>query len=129
MMNITTADMHNKIDLLVYRINQQIQSIQIAERQQAMMSGLGAIAGVFMPWTWFSGSSMKAAAEAAIHGEIASKLSSVECEDVPLLNFLTEFAARYAVLGTEVALLRSIDDFKNFDRKTLKEFFQSGELR
>ena len=129
MLNITTADMHNKIDLLCVRVNQQIQSIQIAEKQQAMMSGLGAIAGVFMPWTWFSGSSMKAATEAAIHGEIASKLSDAECEDLELLNFLAEFAARYSVLGTEVALLRTIDDFKNFDRKTLKEFFQSGELR
>ena len=129
MLNITTADMHNKIDLLCVRINQQIQSIQIAEKQQAMMSGLGAIAGVFMPWTWFSGSSMKAATEAAIHGEIASKLSDVECEDLELLNFLAEFAARYSVLGMDVALLRTIDDFKNFDRKTLKEFFQSGELR
>lgn len=129
MLNITTADIHYKIDLLVVRINQQIQSIQIAEKQQAMMSGLGAIAGVFMPWTWFSTNSMKAATEAAIHGTLASKLSSVECEDIPLLNFLSEFAARYSVLGTEVALLRTIDDFKNFDRKTLKEFFQSGELR
>ena len=129
MLNITTADLHNKIDLLVVRINQQITSIQRAEEQQAMMSGLGAIAGVFMPWTWFSGSTMKSAAEAAVHGQIASKLSDVECEDLPLLNFLTEFAAKYSVLGMEVALLRTIDDFKNFDRKTLKEFFQSGELR
>ena len=129
MLNMTTSDLHYKIELLTVRINQQIQSIQIAEKQQAMLSGLGAIAGVFMPWTWFSGSSMKAATEAAIHGEIASKLSSVECEDLELLNFLTEFAARYSVLGTDVALLRTVDDFKNFDRKTLKEFFQSGELR
>ena len=128
-MNITTADMHNKIDLLVFRINQQIQSLEIAERRQAMLSGLGAIASIFMPWTWFSGSIMKSTAEAVIHGSIASELSGTECEDVPLLNFLTEFAARFCVLGTEVSLLRTIDDFKNFDRKTLKEYFQSDELR
>ena len=128
-MNITTADMHNKIDLLVFRINQQLQSLEIAERRQSMLSGLGAVASIFMPWTWFSGSAMKSSAEAVIHGEIASKLSDVECEDLPLMNFLTEFAARFCVLGTEVSLLRTIDDFKNFDRKTLKEFFQTDELR
>ena len=129
MLNMTTADMQNKIDLLVDRINQQTQSIEIAEKQQVVMFGLESIAGIFIPWTRFSGNLMNAATETAIHGEIASKLSSGECEDLPLLNFLTEFAARYSVLGTEVALLRTIDDFKNFDRKTLKEFFQSGELR
>ena len=64
---------------------------------------------------------MKAATESAIHSTIAHKLNGMECEDIPLFNFLAEFAARYSVLGTEVSLLRTIDDFKNFDRKTSKE--------
>ena len=128
-LNMTTAEMYNKIELVVIRINQQINSLYRHEKQQAAISAFGAIAGLFMPHTWFSGSAMKAATESAIHSTIAHKLNGMECEDIPLFNFLAEFAARYSVLGTEVSLLRTIDDFKNFDRKTSKEFFQSGELR
>ena len=128
-LNMTTADMYNKIELVVTRINQQITSLYRHEKQQSAISALGAIAGLFMPHTWFSGSAMKAATESAIHGVIAHRLNGMECEDIPLFNFLAEFAARYSVLGTEVSLLRTIDDFKNFDRKTSKEFFQSNELR
>ena len=53
--------------------------------------------------------------------------SGKECEDLPLLNFLIEFAGKFCQLGTDFALLRTPEDFQNFERTTLKEFF-SGEL-
>lgn len=126
---MTTADMYYKIDLLVFRINQQIQSLEIAERRQSIASGLGAIAGLFMPFTWFTGNIMKNTIGSVVHGSISAALSDAECEDLPLMNFLTEFAARFGVLGMEVSLLRTIDDFKNFERKSLQEYFQSSDLR
>ena len=128
-LNMTTIEMYDLIDLLTVRINQQITSIQVAAKQQAALSGLCAIAGLFMPWTWFSRSNMKAATESAVNGVIAYKLNDVECENLALLNFLTEFASTFSVLGTNVALLRTIEDFKNFERQSLKEFFQSSELK
>ena len=128
-LNMTTVEMYDLIDLLTVRINQQITSIQVAAKQQAALSGLCAIAGLFMPWTWFSRSNMKAATESAVNGVIAYKLNDVECENLVLFNFLAEFASTFSVLGTEVALLRTIEDFKNFERQSLQEFFQSSELK
>ena len=121
--------MHDLIDLLTVRINQQINSIQSAAKRQAALSGFATVAGLFMPWTYFSRSNMKAATESAVNIFIANKLNDVECENLALFNFLAEFAATFSVLGTDVALLRTMDDFKNFERQSLKQFFQSSELK
>lgn len=121
-----TLEMFWTIDMLESAINKQIDSLQEKAEKQAKMSGLGAIAGLVIPGVPLT-KAVKNTANAIVANEIADKLSGMECEDLPLLNFLTEFAGDFCQLGTDFSLLRTPEDFQNFERKTLKEFF-SGEL-
>ena len=66
-------------------------------------------------------------AETTFYSHVASKLHDIQCEDLKILSFLEEFIYNFALLGEDISRLRTLDDFKNFDRKTLREFF-SGDL-
>ena len=111
------------IDNLIKSINLQIEALENKAKKQAKISGFGAIAGILIPGVPARPSKIaKNTAEAIVYNDIADELSDKKCEDLPLLNFLNEFAGAFCQLGNDFALLRTPEDFQNFERNTLKSF-------
>ena len=49
-------------------------------------------------------------------------MSDQNCEELKFFDFLIEFSGAFAQLGTDIALLRTKEDFQNFDFGGLKRF-------
>ena len=60
-----------------------------------------------------------------INDEMADYLSQAECEELYFVDFLMEFSGAFAQLGTDLSLLRTKEDFENFDFGSLKQFMDS----
>ena len=60
--------------------------------------------------------------------ELWPGFKNVDCEDLKILRFMNEFIYDFSMLGDDVASLRSPEDSKNFEAKTLKEFFSEDGL-
>ena len=52
-------------------------------------------------------------------------LADQTCQELKFFDFLQEFAGEFAQLGTDIALLRTKDDFQNFEADGLKTFMNS----
>jgi len=52
-------------------------------------------------------------------------LANQECEELKFFDFLQEFSGEFAQLGTDIALLRTKEDFQNFEAQGLKTFMNS----
>ena len=59
---------------------------------------------------------------AVLHSKAASWLKEQSCDELKFFDFLIEFSATFAQLGTDIALLRTKEDFKDFDYSGLKQF-------
>ena len=126
-LEMTHLDLYDDLDLLVNFINLQINALQKAADRQKRCSVVGSVMS-FIPGVGkgVRGAAAKGA-EAAMYAEISSKLGELECENLTILDFLTEFVYKFALLGEDVIRLRTPEDFKTFEASALKEFF-SGDL-
>ena len=125
---MTHEDIYDDIDLLVSRINLQINSLErAADRQKRCASFSAVMSCVPLIGGGIKGAAAKSA-EAWLWSEVSSKLSELECENLSVLDFLNEFVFKFAQLGEDITKLRTPEDFKNFETNALREFF-SGDLR
>ena len=123
--NETNLYMDFAIDTLVELINFQIESLMKAQDQKEKKNALCAIGALFIPGVPFT-KSIKKGVNAAINGKASDWLSDQTCEELKFFDFLLEFAGSFAQLGTDVALLRTKEDFQNFDFGGLKRFMDAN---
>ena len=109
--NARTGKIDWAIENLINAINMQIHALESQAKKQAKLSGFGAVAGLVIPGVPARpGKAAKNAAEAVVYNEIADELSGKQCEDLPLLSFLNEFAGDFCQLGSDFSLLRTVEE-------------------
>ena len=97
-LEMTHYDLNYDLDLLVHYINLQINSLERAADRQKRCSVVGSVMS-FIPGVGggVRGAAAKGA-EAALYSTISSKLDELECENLSILDFLTEFVYKFAGL-------------------------------
>ena len=123
-MNETNVYMDYAIENLIELINAQINELTREQEQKEKKNALCAVGSLFIPGVPFT-KSIKKGANAAINGMAADWLSDQTCEELKFFDFLLEFAGAFAQLGTDIALLRTKEDFENFDFGGLKRFMDA----
>ena len=129
---IRTFGINDDIDRLIFCINAQINSLYRAAKRAKRMSCVAAIfsciPGIPMPGVKNKvQGAVGNSAKIWMYDSIMKELDKMHCDDLHILSFMNEFIYDFAQLGDDVACLRTPEDFKNFERGALQEFF-SGDL-
>lgn len=128
MLNETDLYMGYTMDELVFYINQQIFMMERKQKQEKWKSILCGVASCFIPgipWTKSVGYAVKTTA----HGLVQHALHEAECTELKFLDFLLEFSGAFSQLGTDIALLRTKEDFQTFDFGGIKRFLDADVFK
>jgi len=105
-------------------INLQLNSLRRAKEQEEKKHAISALCGLFIPGIPFT-YGIKKGVNAAVDGLAAQWFADQTCEELKFFDFLQEFSGEFAQLGTDIALLRTKEDFQNFNADGLKKFMNA----
>merc|ERR1712227_204768 len=120
-LNKTDSEMGWKMEEVIYYINAHIGQMIRKQEQEAKKASLCAIGSLFIPGVPFT-KAVGQGTTAYIRSQAKKWLQDQTCEELKFFDFLIEFSGAFAQLGTDIALLRTKEDFQTFDFGGLKRF-------